>query len=96
MRQVRRFLGFLALTAVAVLWAGCEDKQCKADLQACKTAGETQTKSMEALKAENTALQAKASQVDQLAARVAELTQENEKLKAAPPAPPPPPAAKKK
>jgi cell division protein FtsB len=67
------------------LLAGCEDKQCKADLQTCRSTSESQVKSMDSLKAENEGLKAKAAQVDQLMARVQELTKENETLKAAPP-----------
>ena len=71
--------------ALSGLLTGCEDKQCKAELQSCRSTSESQVKSLDSLKAENEGLKAKAAQVDQLMARVQELTKENETLKAAPP-----------
>ncbi len=83
MRSAKTAIFNLALSG---LLGGCEDKQCKAELQTCRTTSESQVKSMDLLKAESEGLKAKAAQVDQLMAHVQELTKENETLKAAPPA----------
>jgi hypothetical protein len=82
------------VAAVALTLAGCEDKQCKADLQASEAKSAQAQKELEAAKAENASLKTKAAKVDELIAQVAALTSENEKLKA-PPAPAAPAKGKK-
>ena len=52
-RSAKTALFTLALSG---LLAGCEDKQCKAELQTCRSTSESQVKSMDSLRAANEGL----------------------------------------
>jgi hypothetical protein len=78
----------LMIPLLALGLLGCEDKQCKAELQTCDARNQQTQKALDAAKNENAALRAKSAKMDELIAQVAALTTENETLKAAPPPPP--------
>jgi hypothetical protein len=86
--RLRWIVAVAALGTGAV--CGCEDKQCKADLQTSEAKNQQAQKALEAATAENASLKLKTAKMDELIAKVAALTTENEKLKAPPPAPAPP------
>jgi hypothetical protein len=71
----------ILIAAIAALnFGGCEDKLCKAELQACDAKSREVLKDLEAASKEAARLKARSGRVDELIAQVAALTIENEKL----------------
>ena len=87
--KIMTFASVLALCGFTASVSGCEDKQCKTELQTVWSTAESERKTIETLQLENDRLKRAAEQNGQLAARVEALLKENEALKSAPPDPPP-------